>query len=74
MLTKLGVLSAPFDRGAPYSSFLYEFGQARPLLGQLAVATSAHDEARVRSLQAQIHRFQRNGQNSAVEVGLKDCA
>lgn len=73
-LTKLEGLSAPFNLGAPYQAFLYEFVQAGPLLRQLAVATAARDEAKIRSIHSQLHALQASGHSSAVEAGLKACS
>ncbi|HEY5318631.1 MAG TPA: hypothetical protein VIJ20_11650 [Solirubrobacteraceae bacterium] len=72
-LTKLQALSAPFDRGAAYQAFLYEFAQVQPLLRRLSAATAAHDDAKIRSLETQARTVEKNGSSSANEAGLKGC-
>jgi hypothetical protein len=73
-LTKLGGLSAPFDRGAEYQAFQFELTQVKSVLPRLAAATAAHDATRIRSLQAQERGFERSAASSAVDAGLKGCS
>jgi hypothetical protein len=73
-LSKLEVLSAPYNLAGPYQAFLYEFAQVEPVLGRLAAATAAHKETQVTSLEAQVHGFERNAKGSATDAGLKGCA
>jgi hypothetical protein len=72
-ITKLHVLSPPYDRAPQFQAYVYELEYVQALLRDLVRAQADHDTAKADSIEAQVQSHESAGKSSAIDAGLKGC-
>jgi hypothetical protein len=72
-ITKLQALPPPANRAAAFKSYITEVKYLDSVLQQLSSAVTAHDAAKIASIEAGVKGFENKGKTAARAAGIKSC-